>query len=95
MTAAIVMVLAVTFIHCTVGKPTANNLCSGGKSYCEDPKDYPLETILQALKNQSHLVQTPGLFDSVELKRGRALTPFEEEEEDRGGKIVENEIVSY
>ena len=25
----------------------ANNLCSGGKSYCEDPKDYPLETILQ------------------------------------------------
>ena len=51
-------------------------------------------SFFQALKNQSHLVQTPGLFDSVELKRGRALTPLEEEE-DRGGKIVENEIVSY
>ena len=25
----------------------ANNLCSGGKSYCEHPRDYPLETILQ------------------------------------------------
>merc|ERR1712130_724119 len=54
---------------------SATNLCGGGKSYCEHPTDYPLATILQALKNQSELVQTPGLFDSpVEQDRGRGLT---------------------
>jgi len=47
----------------------------------------------QALKNQSELVRTPGLFDSVEQKTGRGLTMFEKEE--REGKIIENEIVSY
>ena len=51
---------------------------------------------LQALKNQSELVQTPGLFDSpVEQNRGRGLTLLPED--DVGGKvdIVDNHIVSY
>ena len=48
----------------------------------------------QALKNQSELVQTPGLFDSpVEQDRGRGLTVAE----DDLGKtnIVDNHIISY
>ena len=51
---------------------------------------------LQALKNQSELVQTPGLFDSpVEQNRGRGLTLLAED--DVGGKtdIVDNHIISY
>ena len=51
---------------------------------------------LQALKNQSELVQTPGLFDSpVEQNRGRGLALLAQD--DVGGKadIVDNHIVSY
>ena len=50
----------------------------------------------QALKNQSELVQTPGLFDSpVEQNRGRGLTLVAKD--DLGGKtdIVDNHIISY
>ena len=47
----------------------------------------------QALKNQSELVQTPGLFDPVEQNRGRGLAMAE----DDVGKtnIVDNHIVSH
>jgi len=34
----------------------------GGNNFCENPKDYPSELILQLLKNQTI---TPGLFDAV------------------------------
>ena len=49
----------------------------------------------QALKNQSELVQTPGLFDSpLEQNRGRGLSLVED---DPAGKtnIVDNHIISY
>merc|ERR1712154_89624 len=48
-----------------------------------------------ALKNQSELVQTPGLFDSpLEQNRGRGLPLVED---DAAGKtnIVDNHIISY
>jgi len=95
--AGVVVVFAATFVPLSICKPaaTTTNLCSGGKGYCEHPRDYPLAIILQALKNQSELVQTPGLFDSpIEQNRGRELT-LSEDDVGKPNIDVDNHIVSY
>ena len=65
--------------------------------------------LLQALKNQSELVQTPGLFDSVDQDRGRELNQERGRElnQDRGRglrmaedheketNVVDNDVVLY
>merc|ERR1712060_176788 len=52
-----------------LSKPIASsssNLCGDQSLYCENPPNYPYEVILMALRNQSELVNTPGLFDSLD-----------------------------
>ena len=39
------------------------DLCPNGSSYCEQVENYPYKAILAAIKNQSELVNTPGLWD--------------------------------
>merc|ERR1711971_867284 len=39
------------------------DLCPNGSSYCEQVENYPYKAILAAMRNQSELVNTPGLWD--------------------------------
>ena len=57
--------------------------------------------LLQALKNQSELVQTPGLFDSVDQDRGRELNQDRgrglrmAEDHEKETNVIGNDFVSY
>ena len=67
------------------------NLCGrNGGSYCEDPPNYPSAVILNALRNQTSLVQTPGLFDS---RRARMLET--DLSADHAVSFMDNDIVPY
>merc|ERR1712241_598 len=55
-------------------------LCPNGSSYCEEVDNYPYKAILAAIRNQSDLVNTPGLWDS----------PMEENVDDMVEELEEN-----
>ena len=55
--------IIVLFLPCAL-QALPSSLCATGASYCEDTPHYPVLAILQAIRNQQQLVNTPGLWDS-------------------------------
>merc|ERR1711971_1074936 len=72
------------------------DLCPNGSSYCEQVENYPYKAILAAMRNQSELVNTPGLWDSP-IKENLDLD-LELEEYDSNKEefeLYDNGIVPY
>merc|ERR1711971_183475 len=73
------------------------DLCPNGSSYCEQVENYPYKAILAAMRNQSELVNTPGLWDPP-IKENLEDLELELEEYD-GNKeefeLYDNGIVPY
>jgi len=74
------------------------DLCPNGSSYCEQVENYPYKAILAAMRNQSELVNTPGLWDPP-MKENLDLDLDLDLEEYDGNKeefeLYDNGIVPY
>ena len=73
-------------------------LCPNGSSYCEEVDNYPYKAILAAIRNQSDLVNTPGLWDSpMEENVDDMVEELEEYSDDNEDEfeLYDNGIVPY
>ena len=73
------------------------DLCPNGSSYCEQVENYPYKAILAAMRNQSELVNTPGLWDPP-IKRNLEDLDLDLEEYDGNNEefeLYDNGIVPY
>merc|ERR1719415_504405 len=71
------------------------NLCANGSSYCEQVENYPYKAILAAIRNQSELVNTPGLWDSpMEENVDDMVEEYSDDNEDEF-EPYDNGIVPY
>ena len=70
-------------------------LCPNGSSYCEEVDNYPYKAILAAIRNQSDLVNTPGLWDSpMEENVDDMVEVYSDDNEDEF-ELYDNGIVPY
>ena len=72
-------------------------LCPNGSSYCEEVDNYPYKAILAAIRNQSDLVNTPGLWDSPMEENVDDMVEVEEYSDDNEDEfeLYDNGIVPY
>ena len=82
----------------TMAAESLEDLCPNGNSYCEEVENYPYKAILAAIRNQSELVKTPGLWDPP-TKENLEEYDLEELEEYDSNKeefeLYDNGIVPY
>ena len=72
------------------------DLCPDGSSYCEQVENYPYEAILAAIRNQSELVKTPGLWDTPAEENLEDLVELEEYDSNKEEfELYDNGIVPY
>ena len=72
------------------------DLCPNGSSYCEEVENYPYKAILAAIRNQSELVKTPGLWDPPIEENLEDLVELEEYESNKEEfELYDNGIVPY
>jgi len=72
------------------------DLCPNGNSYCEQVENYPYEAILAAIRNQSELVKTPGLWDPPIEENLEDLVELEEYDSNKEEfELYDNGIVPY
>ena len=72
------------------------DLCPNGSSYCEEVENYPYKAILAAIRNQSELVNTPGLWDTPikeNLEDMVELVEYDSNQEEF--ELYDNGIVPY
>jgi hypothetical protein len=71
-------------------------LCPNGNSYCEQVENYPYKAILAAIRNQSELVKTPGLWDPPIEESLEDLVEREEYDSNKEEfELYDNGIVPY
>ena len=70
-------------------------LCPNGNSYCEQVENYPYKAILAAIKNQSELVNTPGLWDPPMNENLEDLDLEEYDGNNEEFELYDNGIVPY
>ena len=71
-------------------------LCPNGSSYCEEVENYPYKAILAAIRNQSELVKTPGLWDTPAEENLEDLVELEEYDSNKEEfELYDNGIVPY
>ena len=71
------------------------DLCPDGSSYCEQVENYPYKAILAAIKNQSELVNTPGLWDTPMEENLEDLDLEEYDGNNEEFELYDNGIVPY
>ena len=72
------------------------DLCPNGSSYCEEVENYPYKAILAAIRNQSELVKTPGLWDPPIEENLEDLVELEEYDSNKEEfELYDNGIVPY
>ena len=71
------------------------DLCPDGSSYCEQVENYPYKAILAAIKNQSELVNTPGLWDPPMNENLEDLDLEEYDGNNEEFELYDNGIVPY
>ena len=71
------------------------DLCPNGNSYCEEVENYPYKAILAAIRNQSELVKTPGLWDPPTKENLEDLELEEYDSNKEEFELYDNGIVPY
>ena len=72
------------------------DLCPNGNSYCEKVENYPYKAILAAIRNQSELVKTPGLWDPPIKENLEDLVELEEYDSNKEEfELYDNGIMPY